>query len=157
MGKRKGIKPPKDIEEVRAYQRIRPELQNVDANFFFNSLNDSEWVDSNGKLVYNWKLKLWTWSRHNKPAHICVVCRKAGHRYQMDTNNQERWLCKDCCQYVAGNWGKMPRAALERIVEQNKAALANKPDKSRIDVEQKTEAKRVYENKIRVLHGLFEE
>lgn len=53
--------PP--VEAVRDFVKQNPELNNVDPDNFFKSFNESGWVDTQGKPVKNWKLKLRTWSK----------------------------------------------------------------------------------------------
>lgn len=54
---------PPTMEEVKQYIQENPELANVDARTFFKGFNDSGWIDTQGKPVRNWKLKLRTWSK----------------------------------------------------------------------------------------------
>ena len=58
----KGFTPP-TLEEVQAYCRERG--NNVDPKKFFDYFTASEWVDSNGKPVQNWKQKVITWEGGN--------------------------------------------------------------------------------------------
>ena len=57
----KGFIPP-TFEEVKKYITENPELANVNPETFFKGFNDSGWIDTQGKPVRNWKLKLRTWS-----------------------------------------------------------------------------------------------
>ncbi len=64
--KRKDFIPP-TLEEIKAY--IEEKKYNVNADTFFNYFDVSNWVDSQGKPVKNWKQKLITWSNfENNPA-----------------------------------------------------------------------------------------
>lgn len=54
---------PPTLEEVEAYIAENPELSNVDAQTFWKGFNDSGWIDTQGKPVRNWKLKIRTWSK----------------------------------------------------------------------------------------------
>ncbi len=56
--KKKTFVPP-TLEEVEAYCKERK--NNVDAKRFYDYFNASEWVDSKGKKVRNWKQKVITW------------------------------------------------------------------------------------------------
>jgi hypothetical protein len=62
--KRKPFVPP-TLEEVDAYCKERK--NNVDPKKFFDYFNASDWVDSNGKDVRNWKQKVITWENYAKP------------------------------------------------------------------------------------------
>lgn len=61
---------PPSLEDVQEYIRANPELNNVDAQTFWKGFSDGGWIDTQGKPVRNWKLKLRTWSSHapGKPA-----------------------------------------------------------------------------------------
>jgi hypothetical protein len=59
----KGFTPP-TFDEVKKYITDNPELSNVNAETFFKGFNDSGWIDTQGKPVRNWKLKLRTWSSY---------------------------------------------------------------------------------------------
>lgn len=50
------------IEDVEAY--VKEKNLSVDAQKFFDYFEASEWVDSMGKPVRNWKQKLITWSKN---------------------------------------------------------------------------------------------
>ena len=56
--KRKTFTPP-SLEEVEAYCKERK--NNVDARKFYDYFTASEWVDSKGNPVRNWKQKVITW------------------------------------------------------------------------------------------------
>jgi hypothetical protein len=61
----RGFLPP-TFEEVKKYIADNPELLNVNAETFFKGFNDSGWIDTQGKPVRNWKLKLRTWSSYGQ-------------------------------------------------------------------------------------------
>jgi len=63
------FKPP-TFDEVQEYIRQNPELSNVDAENFWKGFNDSGWIDTHGKSVRNWKLKLRTWSNFAKQRSV---------------------------------------------------------------------------------------
>lgn len=56
--------PPPTLEEVRTYaqSRNRPDL----ADKFWDFFNSTDWIDSNGKQVKNWKAKFYTWESHSE-------------------------------------------------------------------------------------------
>jgi hypothetical protein len=60
--KGKGFVPP-TLDEVKKYIKENPELSNIDPVHFWKSFNDSDWIDTQGKPVRNWKLKIRTWSK----------------------------------------------------------------------------------------------
>lgn len=55
---------PPTLEEVEAYCKERK--NNVDAKKFFDFYDASEWVDSKGNQVKNWKQKVITWENSRK-------------------------------------------------------------------------------------------
>lgn len=55
---------PPSLEEIEAY--IKEKAINVDAKKFFDYFEVSNWVDSKGNKVKNWKQKLLTWATYNK-------------------------------------------------------------------------------------------
>jgi uncharacterized protein YdaU (DUF1376 family) len=66
--KRKKFVPP-TIEQVCAYRQQNPELHNIDADDFYKGYADAGWIDTQGKPVRNWKLKMRTRSKYaNKEA-----------------------------------------------------------------------------------------
>jgi hypothetical protein len=64
---RKKVWKPPTLEEVKAYQKANPELRGVDAYLFWKGLSDGGWVDTQGKPVRNWKLKMRTWASYRDP------------------------------------------------------------------------------------------
>lgn len=57
---------PPTLEEVENYCRSRN--NSVDAKRFFDFFNESDWVDSKGNKVRNWKQKIITWEGYSKGA-----------------------------------------------------------------------------------------
>ena len=55
---------PPTLEDVEAYCKSRN--NNVDAKRFFDYFSASDWVDSKGNQVRNWKQKVITWEGYNK-------------------------------------------------------------------------------------------
>lgn len=55
---------PPSLEEVKAY--IVEKNINVNANKFYEFFDVSNWIDSKGNKVKNWKQKLLTWANYNK-------------------------------------------------------------------------------------------
>jgi hypothetical protein len=55
---------PPTLEEIEAYCKSRN--NNVDAKRFFDFFDASDWVDSKGNKVRNWKQKVITWESYNK-------------------------------------------------------------------------------------------
>lgn len=62
----KKVFTPPTLEEVQEYCRSRN--NNVDAKKFFDFFEASDWVDSKGNKVRNWKQKVITWESYNKGA-----------------------------------------------------------------------------------------
>ena len=56
---------PPTLEEVEAYCKQRK--NNVDAKRFFDFFDASDWIDSKGNPVRNWKQKVITWESYAKP------------------------------------------------------------------------------------------
>lgn len=52
------------LNEILSY--ISEQSLSVDGTFFLKYYTESNWIDSNGKKVINWKLKLLTWDKQNK-------------------------------------------------------------------------------------------
>jgi len=97
MKKRKRFSPP-SLTEVKNYIDENPELANVNAYTFWKGFSDSDWIDTRGNPVRNWKLKLWTWSHFSdkkvKPKK-CIHCNKIGVYTDKDDTGQIYWLCED--------------------------------------------------------------
>ena len=62
--KEKSFIPP-TLEEVEAYCKERN--NNVDAKAFFDYFTEGKWKDSKGNPVRNWKQKVITWEKFEKP------------------------------------------------------------------------------------------
>jgi hypothetical protein len=60
---KKNFTPP-TLEEIQEYCKKRN--NNVDAKRFYDYFNASDWVDSKGNKVRNWKQKVITWESYNK-------------------------------------------------------------------------------------------
>lgn len=60
---KKDFSPP-TLEEIEAYCKSRN--NKVDAKRFYDYFNASDWVDSKGNKVRNWKQKVITWESYNK-------------------------------------------------------------------------------------------
>jgi hypothetical protein len=58
---------PPTLDEVKAYWKANPELANVDPYLFWRGFQDGGWIDTQGRPVRNWKLKMRTWSSHKDP------------------------------------------------------------------------------------------
>lgn len=57
---------PPTLEEVQAYCRERN--NSVNPQKFYDYFSASDWVDSKGNKVRNWKQKVITWEAHSDPA-----------------------------------------------------------------------------------------
>ena len=55
---------PPSIKDVVQYITENPELSNIDATDFWRGYDDGGWIDTQGKPVRNWKLKLRTRSKY---------------------------------------------------------------------------------------------
>ena len=74
------FKPP-TIEELERY--VKEMYLTVDPEFFLTFFTEGDWIDTNGKPVRNWKLKILTWNRMNLERgapHKCSYgsCKKPG-------------------------------------------------------------------------------
>lgn len=95
-GAKRGRFIPPTLDEIIIYQVECPELQNVDAKDFYRGYADAGWIDTQGKPVRNWKLKLRTRSNIAKalkkdirPAkHLCCVCGALA-----DFQYMSKWYC----------------------------------------------------------------
>lgn len=94
------------LEDVQKYIADNPKLSDVDPEIFWHGYNDGDWIDTNGKPVRNWKLKLWTW--HNFSAKQATkkttlypikgrTCSKTGCRmpavYHDTSGNYDSYAC----------------------------------------------------------------
>lgn len=64
MAAKKKVFVPPTQEDVVQYIADNPELSNVDPVTFWKGFNDGGWIDTQGKPVRNWKLKIRTWSNY---------------------------------------------------------------------------------------------
>lgn len=67
---RKGFVPP-TLEDVKKYISENSELNNIDPQDFWKGYSDGGWIDTQGKPVRNWKLKLRTRSNYGKNKAQC--------------------------------------------------------------------------------------
>lgn len=70
--KNKEFVPP-TLEEIKEYCSIRN--NNIDAQYFYDYFTASDWVDSKGNKVKNWKQKVITWEGFNKEANNAIIKR----------------------------------------------------------------------------------
>ena len=75
---------PPTLEEVKAY--VKEKGYNVDAEYFFQYYTAGDWKDSEGKPVQNWKQKLITWSRKEKPKKYTTAA-----QYKPQTMSKEQY------------------------------------------------------------------
>ncbi len=68
--KKKEFVPP-TLEEVKEYCLSRK--NNIDPNYFYDYFSSSDWVDSKGNKVKNWKQKIITWEGFNKGGNTNVI------------------------------------------------------------------------------------
>ena len=66
--KRKRFIPP-TLEEVKAY--VKERNSSVDPKRFFEYYETGKWKDAKGQPVRNWKQKLITWEKKDKPNKFC--------------------------------------------------------------------------------------
>jgi hypothetical protein len=90
---------PPTLEQVKDYIREHPEYSNIDPGRFLSYFTESDWVDSRGQKVKNWKLKLQTWSGFH-PATGKATEASDGEHYNFDkvthpaTEQEEKELCE---------------------------------------------------------------
>lgn len=58
---------PPTLDEMKAYQDENPELAELDIADLYKGYADGGWVDTEGKAVRNWKLKLRTLAKYPTP------------------------------------------------------------------------------------------
>jgi len=58
---------PPTLEDVKRFVESDPELVNIDPAYFWKVFNESGWIDTKGNPVRNWKLKIRTWSKYERP------------------------------------------------------------------------------------------
>jgi len=64
---KKHIWKPPTKEEFIQYTKDNPELSHMDAGDLWQGYHDGGWIDTKGNPVKNWKMKLRTLSKFNKP------------------------------------------------------------------------------------------
>lgn len=67
------------LNDILSY--ISEQSLSVDGTFFLKYYTESNWVDSNGKKVINWKLKLLTWDKQNKTRKQKELDKRTGIDY----------------------------------------------------------------------------
>jgi len=67
------------LNEILSY--ISEQSLSVDGTFFLKYYTESNWIDSNGKKVINWKLKLLTWDKQNKNRRQKEIDKRTGIDY----------------------------------------------------------------------------
>lgn len=76
---------PPTIEEINSY--ITEKELNVDGHRFLNYFTESGWIDSNGKEVRNWKLKILTWDGYKQR----VVKNGTSQQHSTKAANTSKW------------------------------------------------------------------
>lgn len=61
---------PPTIEDIEKYISENPELSNIDPRDFWKGYSDGGWIDTAGKPVRNWKLKLRTRSNFARKENV---------------------------------------------------------------------------------------
>lgn len=90
--KKKRFVPP-TLEEVRQYCKERN--NGVDAKKFFDYFEESDWYDSKGQKVRNWKQKVITWERNakqpsaTKTDKLAYLRKSIQEDYENDRNRSE--------------------------------------------------------------------
>ena len=83
------------LEEIQQY--IKEKQMNVDAETFYNYFNESNWIDSKGNKVKNWKQKLITWNSYNKSNKKEIIPSwfgkeiKKDERYEFSDEDKQRF------------------------------------------------------------------
>ena len=83
------------LEEIQEY--IKEKQMNVDAETFYNYFNESNWIDSKGNKVKNWKQKLITWNSYNKSNKKEIIPSwfgkeiKKDERYEFSDEDKQRF------------------------------------------------------------------
>jgi hypothetical protein len=137
---RKVFRPP-TLEEVKEYIRQNPELSNVNAYDFWKGYNDSDppWIDTQGKPVRNWKLKLRTRSNCQiQPINRCRRCGKSGSYAGEDDTGQRYYLCDE------HQPKKKPMGMPEELT---KDALKTMPDKKGVNELRNEQTRKLIERK----------
>lgn len=76
---------PPTIEEINSY--IAEKELNVDGHRFLNYFTESGWIDSNGKEVRNWKLKILTWDGYKQR----MVKNGTSQQHSTKAANTSKW------------------------------------------------------------------
>ena len=74
------------LEEIQKY--IKEKNMNVDAETFYNYFTTSNWIDSKGNKVKNWKQKLITWNSYGKKKENNPSWFKKDYKKQELDNNE---------------------------------------------------------------------
>ena len=77
--KRQSVFTVPSLNEILSY--ISDNSLSVDGAFFLKYYTESNWIDSNGKKVINWKLKLLTWDKQNKTRKQKELDKRTGIDY----------------------------------------------------------------------------
>lgn len=103
-GKRVSKFTEPSLDEFRAYVDANPELRHLDTEDIWKGYHDGGWIDTQGKPVRNWKLKLRTLAKfksdiaHNRRSSDPTLSN--GEEYNFDlvthpaTEEEERELCE---------------------------------------------------------------
>ena len=67
------------LNDILSY--ISDNSLSVDGAFFLKYYTESNWIDTNGKKVINWKLKLLTWDKQNKTRKQKELDKRTGIDY----------------------------------------------------------------------------
>jgi len=77
--KRQSVFTIPSLNDILSY--ISDNSLSVDGAFFLKYYTESNWIDSNGKKVINWKLKLLTWDKQNKTRKQKELDKRTGIDY----------------------------------------------------------------------------
>jgi hypothetical protein len=102
--RKRRFKPP-TLEDVKKYIQENPELSNIDPYDFWKGYSDGGWIDTYGKPVRNWKLKLRTRSNCSNAEKSTqelqcrirthgVQCSNYGSPSGQDDSGQQYYICE---------------------------------------------------------------
>lgn len=85
-------KPPTE-QEMLDYQKANPKLSGIDVPSLYGAYSATGWVDTHGKPIINWKLKLHTLSQYSPPK-LCCICEKPAVKWQI-RDGKKAYICNE--------------------------------------------------------------
>jgi hypothetical protein len=117
------------LKDMLGYQTENPKLSGIDVASLYeayeasagkNHKGEKVWVDSRGRIIGNWRLKMHTLSQYSPPK-LCGICHQPASKFQM-REGKKFYLCPKCLPIeTPTNPNPVKRGKDEEMIMRDKA------------------------------------